>query len=157
MLRDETCWLLAVDFDKAGWRGDAAFVVACEEFAVPVVLERSRSGNGAYAWIFFTEPIAAHQARRLGSGLLTRVLERRHELGLSSYDRLFPNQDTLPKGGFGNLIALPLHGRCRQAGTTLFINWDGHPYADQWSALAATKKLSPGDVDAVMAALSSFA
>lgn len=154
MLRDETCWLLAVDFDKAGWRDDAAaFVETCQEFAVPVGLERSRSGNGAHAWIFFAEPVVAQVARQLGSGLLTRVLERRHELGLSSYDRLFPNQDTLPKGGFGNLIALPLHGQCRQTGATVFIDRQGQPYADQWSALAATRKLSPAEIDSVVATL----
>src|SRR5215472_18956142 len=109
LLLDETCWFLAVDLDKKTWRDDAAsFRATCDEFNVPAAVERSRSGNGAHIWIFFERPVPAGVARRLGSLLLTRTMERRHQLGLDSYDRLLPNQDTMPKGGFGNLIALPL-------------------------------------------------
>ncbi len=111
MLPDETCTFLAVDFDKEEWQRDVtAFVESCHIRNVPVAVERSRSGNGAHARFFFTEPVPALMARQLGSFLLTETTERRPELGLSSYDRLFPSQDTLPKGGFGNLIALPLQG-----------------------------------------------
>jgi len=109
LLLAETCWFLAVDFDKKTWKDDAAaFRATCHELNVPAAVERSRSGNGAHIWIFFEQPVAAGTARRLGSLLLTRTMERRHQLGLDSYDRFFPNQDTMPKGGFGNLIALPL-------------------------------------------------
>ncbi len=102
LLLDETCWFLAVDFDKKTWADDSrAFLDTCRELGVPAVLERSRSGNGGHVWIFFELAIPASTARKLGCALLTRTMERRHQLGLDSYDRLFPNQDTMPKGGFG--------------------------------------------------------
>jgi hypothetical protein len=109
MLLDETCLFLAVDFDRENWQADAgAFVETCRHLDVPAALERSRSGNGGHVWFFFEQAVSASVARKLGSHLLTETMERRPDLGLGSYDRLFPNQDTLPKGGFGNLIALPL-------------------------------------------------
>ena len=109
LLPDETCWFLAVDFDKKSWMADAAaFLETCQRYQVPAVVERSRSGNGAHIWMFFDRPVFAADARRLGCSLLTRTMEKRYEIGLDSYDRLFPSQDTVPKGGFGNLIALPL-------------------------------------------------
>ena len=70
--------------------------------------ERSRSGNVAHVWLFFEQALPAGLARRLGAHLLTETMDRRPDIGLDSYDRFFPNQDTLPNGGFGNLIALPL-------------------------------------------------
>jgi hypothetical protein len=101
LLLDETCWFLAVDFDKATWKEDAAaFLKTCKEVGVPAALERSRSGNGGHVWIFFDSPLQAASARKLGSALLTYTMERHPQLGLSSYDRLFPSQDTMPKGGF---------------------------------------------------------
>ena len=104
LLPDDTCYFLAVDFDKAEWRGDAkAFVQSCRELDVPVALEISRSGNGAHAWIFFTTAISARDARRLGTAIISHTCSRTRQLSLTSYDRLFPNQDTMPKGGFGNL------------------------------------------------------
>ena len=108
LLVDKTCWFLAADFDKDTWKEDVvAFLEMCQVHNVPAVLERSRSGNGGHVWIFFSEPIPASLARRLGSYLLTRTMEHRPEIGLDSYDRFFPNQDTMPKGGLGNLVALP--------------------------------------------------
>ncbi len=112
MLLDETCFFLAIDLDKANWQDDAIAVLeTCRRLDVPAALERSRSGNGGHIWIFFESAIPASLARRLGSYVLTETMERRPDLGLDSYDRLFPNQDTLPRGGFGNLIALPLQKR----------------------------------------------
>ena len=109
LLADETCWFLAADFDKATWQDDVrAFLRTCAEWKVPASLERSRSGRGGHVWIFFEAPLPASLARKLGAAILTRTMERRHQLGLDSYDRFFPSQDTMPKGGFGNLIALPL-------------------------------------------------
>lgn len=107
LLPDETCWLLAIDFDKESWMDDvAAFMETCRSYKVPATLERSRSGKGGHVWIFFSEPIKAGLARKLGTFIVTETMERRPEVGLDSYDRFFPSQDTLPKGGLGNLIAV---------------------------------------------------
>lgn len=109
LLADDSCWFAAIDFDKSGWREDASTCLeTCRHLDLPAALERSRSGNGAHLWLFFEEPIPASLARRLASHVLTETMEMRPQVGLDSYDRLFPNQDTMPQGGFGNLIALPL-------------------------------------------------
>jgi hypothetical protein len=105
-------------------------------------LERSRSGNGAHIWIFFDEPVQAAKARKLGSFLLTRTLDRHPEVGLDSFDRFFPNQDTLPKGGFGNLIALPLQKAAREKNHSLFLFYNFNPYSDQWAFLGSVRKVS---------------
>ena len=147
MLPDETCWFLAADFDKASWEEDvAAFAETCSSQGVPVAIERSRSGNGAHVWFFFSDPVPAREARRMGCYLLTETMERRHQLGLESYDRLFPNQDTMPQGGFGNLIALPLQYGPRQSGNSVFLDEQLRPLDDQWSFLAAVRRLFPDDV-----------
>lgn len=141
LLPDESCWFLAADFDKKTWQADArAFLDTCSAFEIPAQLERSRSGNGGHVWIFFEEPIPAGLARRLGSYLLTQTMERRHQLGLDSYDRLFPSQDTMPKGGFGNLIALPLQKEPRASGKSVFLDTELNPYPDQWQFLAGVTK-----------------
>ena len=143
LLLDETCWFLAVDFDKKTWKDDAAaFRATCHELNVPAAMERSRSGNGAHIWIFFERPVPAGVARRLGSLLLTRTMERRHQLGLDSYDRFFPNQDTMPKGGFGNLIALPLQKNPRESRFTEFLDDEMRPYADQWGFLNSVQRMT---------------
>ena len=115
MRLDETCWFLAADFDDGEWQKDtSALREVCEEFAIAVAVERSRSGNGAHAWFFFESPISASIARRFGTSLLTYAMSKRHEITFKSYDRFFPNQDTMPKGGLGNLIALPLQKEARK-------------------------------------------
>lgn len=142
LMLDETCWFLAVDFDKKNWQLDAAaFLAVCCEMAVPASLERSRSGNGGHIWIFFDRAIPANTARKLGCSILTRTMERRHQVGLDSYDRLFPNQDTMPKGGFGNLIALPLQKTPREAGNGVFVDMEFRPYMDQWSFLSSVQRM----------------
>ena len=141
---------LAVDFDKGDWMADtAAFRETCNSASVPVALERSRSGNGAHAWFFFDTPVPAITARRMGCFLLTQAMSRRHDLSMSSYDRLFPNQDTMPAGGFGNLIALPLQQEPRGLGNTVFVDDAFDPYADQWSFLAGVRRISLGTVERI--------
>ena len=150
MLEDEACWFLAIDFDKASWRPDvAALAETCRQMAVPVSVERSRSGNGAHAWFFFTGPVAASVARRMGCYLITETMSRRDTLAMDSYDRLFPSQDTMPRGGFGNLIALPLQHEARKAGNTLFLDDDFEPHADQWVYLASVTPMRPAAVDTI--------
>lgn len=151
MLRDETCRFLAADFDGEGWRDDvAAFVETSRRFGLGPAVERSRSGDGAHVWFFFAEPVASVTARRLGCHLITETMERRHELSMRSYDRLFPNQDTMPRGGFGNLIALPLQYEARQAGNTVFVDDGFVPYPDQWSRLATVDRLSLKRVEEIV-------
>jgi superfamily II DNA or RNA helicase len=143
LLPDETCWFLAIDFDKKTWADDSrAFLETCPELNVPAVLERSRSGNGGHVWIFFEHAVSASTARKLGCAILTRTMERRHQLGLDSYDRLFPNQDTMPKGGFGNLIALPLQFAPRKGGNSVFIDAELRPHPDQWEFLSTVQRMS---------------
>jgi len=142
MLQDETCFFLAMDFDKAHWQEDTAAVLqTCRHIDLPAVLERSRSGNGGHVWLFFDASVPAALARRLGSHILTVTMERRPEIGLDSYDRFFPNQDTLPQGGFGNLIALPLQKQPRELGNSVFLDEQFAPYPDQWAYLSAVRKI----------------
>lgn len=151
MLPDETCWFLAADFDKAGWRDDArAYLDSCRMHNVPAVLERSRSGNGGHIWMFFAEPIPAALARKLGAFLTTQTMQRRPELGLDSYDRFFPSQDTLPEGGFGNLIGLPLQRKPRENGDALFIDGDFTPYPDQWAFLSSIRRMARHEIDVLV-------
>ncbi|MGH8864540.1 MAG: TOTE conflict system archaeo-eukaryotic primase domain-containing protein, partial [Burkholderiales bacterium] len=150
LLDNETCWFLAVDFDKSSWREDAtAFVETCGSVGTPVAIERSRSGNGAHVWFFFSTPIAANVARRIGCYLITETMSRRHELSMGSYDRLFPNQDTMPRGGFGNLIALPLQYEARQQGNSVFVDDQLNPIADQWAFLASVQRIQPGAAEMI--------
>ena len=147
MLNDETCYFLCADFDEENFKKDiSVFRKICEENNIPVSVEISRSGNGAHAWIFFSEPVSAVTARKLGSGILTKAMEK-SSISFSSYDRFFPNQDTMPKGGFGNLIALPLQGTARKIGNSVFVDEEFIPYDDQWKYLAAVQKLDKNSVD----------
>jgi len=142
LLADETCWFLAVDFDKKTWQEDSsAFMDTCRELNVAAALERSRSGKGGHIWIFFDRAVPAITARKLGCVILTDTMERRHQLGLDSYDRFFPSQDTMPKGGFGNLIALPLQAVPRKAGNSVFVDANFHPNPDQWAFLSALERV----------------
>ncbi|MCF7847754.1 MAG: DEAD/DEAH box helicase, partial [Kiritimatiellales bacterium] len=143
--KDETCSFLAVDIDKAAGQEDAlALLDAYHELEVAAYLERSRSGNGGHIWLFFAEPLSAGLARKLGSFILTKAMNARPELGFDSYDRFFPNQDRMPSGGFGNLIALPLQKEVRGNGNSVFVDRALVPFADQWALLSSVRKIQKG-------------
>jgi len=148
LLEDDSCYFLAVDFDESEWKDDAlAFMQSCEALGVPAALEISRSGKGAHAWVFFAGRVSARDARRLGTAIISHTCARTRQLQLTSYDRLFPNQDTMPKGGFGNLIALPLQKRPRQQGFSVFVDAGLRPHADQWAFLASIQPMAAHDIE----------
>ena len=148
LLTNDTCNFLAVDFDDAEWREDAkGFAKSCSELGVLIALEVSRSGEGAHAWVFFSASVAARDARRLGTALISFTCARTRQLKLTSYDRLFPSQDTLPKGGFGNLIALPLQKLPRELGRSVFVDETLKPFPDQWAYLASITPMEPHDIE----------
>ncbi|WP_312699205.1 TOTE conflict system archaeo-eukaryotic primase domain-containing protein [Sedimentibacter sp.] len=148
MLPDETCYFLAMDFDDDGWQADInALRNICTEKNIPTAVERSQSGNGAHAWFFYKERISVIKARKFGTLLLTYAMSIRHEIKFNSYDRLFPNQDTLPKGGFGNLIALPLQADARKNNNSVMLDEDFKPYADQWHFLSNIRKMDEAEID----------
>jgi superfamily II DNA or RNA helicase len=150
LLEDDTCWFLAADFDEESWADDvAAFIETSRTVGLPAAVERSRSGNGAHVWFFFAAPVAAAAARRMGCYLITETMSRRHQLAMASYDRLFPNQDTLPRGGFGNLIALPLQREARERGNAVFVDDCLAAHADQWAYLASLSRIAPTTVEAI--------
>lgn len=151
LLEDESCFFLAVDFDHDTWQEDAgAFMDTCRRLDVAASLERSRSGNGGHVWLFFEDALPARLARNLGALLLTDTMESRPDIGLKSYDRLFPNQDTMPKGGFGNLIAMPLQKAARDRGNSVFLDAQFHPHSDPWSFLASVRKVKRTLVEALV-------
>jgi len=151
LLANDICYFLAVDFDDTDWQEDAqAFRSSCIELGVPAALEISRSGNGAHVWIFFQSAVPARDARRLGTAIISHTCARTRQLKLASYDRLFPNQDTTPKGGFGNLIALPLQKTPRERGCSVFVDEQLRPYADQWAYLASLQPLAPGAIESAI-------
>ena len=152
IMPDNNCSFLCTDFDdkscKHGYKDDVlAFVGVCRDWQIPYAIERSRSGNGAHVWIFFEEPLPAFKARRLGNAILTEAMNRDGRMSFNSYDRFFPNQDRMPEGGFGNLVALPLQGQARKNLNSVFVDDDFLAYKDQWTFLYNIKKLREVDVD----------
>ena len=151
LLPDGACRFLAADFDGGRWQADAgAYLAVCRSKSVPAALERSRSGHGGHVWIFFAEPVPAPLARRLGSHLLTDAMEGNPDIGFGSYDRLFPSQDTVPDGGFGNLIALPLQGDPRENGNSVFLDDAFQPHEDQWTFLSTLRRLTLAEATAIV-------
>ena len=154
LLSNHTCYFVAADFDGEGWAADSnAFLEACRTYQVPAARERSRSGAGAHVWIFFQQPLEASRARQLATALLAAAMEVRPELALSSFDRLFPSQDWMPKGGFGNLIALPLQRQARDRGHSVFVDELLSPYPDQWAYLASIPKIGRLQLEDLMKSL----
>jgi len=150
LLPDETCRFLAMDFDGKGWQEDVeALLEACRAHNLNPAVERSRSGDGAHAWFFFKEVLSAHMARKMGCFLITEAMARRDQIPMKSYDRLFPNQDTMPQGGFGNLIALPLQRKARERGNSVFLDGRFEPFADPWAYLAKAQRLDPETVSGI--------
>jgi len=155
LLSDNSCYLLAADFDKDGWQDAVkALSKACTRYNVPHAIEISRSGDGAHLWIFFSEQVQAKEARLLGFSLLDKAMETYPNLSFDSYDRLFPNQDILPEGGFGNLIALPLQKEARASGNSCFVDLHLRPYADQWNHLLELKAISQKELTELLSRLS---
>lgn len=155
IMPDNNCTFLCTDFDdkscKYGYKDDVlAFVGVCKEWSIPYAIERSRSGNGAHVWIFFEEPIPAFKARRLGNAILTEAMRHNGRMSFNSYDRFFPNQDRMPEGGFGNLVALPLQGQARKRRNSVFVDDDFLVYKDQWAFLYNIKKMKNKEVDMLL-------
>ncbi len=157
LLEDNTTHILAADFDKDDWVESVnAFAKACDSLSIPYIIERSRSGNGGHVWIFFAEAVAASEARRLGNSLLSKAMEMYPSLSFTCFDRLFPNQDVMPEGGFGNLIALPLQLIPRKQGNSVIIDKAGIPFKDQWSKLASVKRVTKEELSHYLDKLKSF-
>ncbi|MFH1395410.1 MAG: DEAD/DEAH box helicase family protein [Candidatus Omnitrophota bacterium] len=151
LLNNDNCYFLAIDFDGDSWSNDInAVMETCVIENISAAMERSRSGKGGHLWMFFSEEVSAISARKLGTGLISKTMVRHCQLSMKSYDRLFPNQDTIPKGGFGNLIALPLQKKTLLAGNGVFINKSGLPYSDQWAYLASINKLSRDETETLV-------
>jgi len=155
LLTDDNCNFLCTDFDdkncEHGYQKDVlAFVGVCRDWGIPYSIERSRSGNGAHVWILFEQPIAAVKARRLGNIILTEAMNRDGRISFKSYDRFFPNQDHMPEGGFGNLVALPLQGQPRKKGNSVFVDENFEQYPDQWKYLRSVKKLPAETVESLL-------
>ncbi len=151
LLREETCWFLAADFDKASCQEDcAASLKSCHDWHIPASLERSRSGRGGHICIVFETPVPAILARKLGCALLPRTMERRHEIGLDLYHRFFRNQDSMAKGGLGKLIALSLQKAIRDEGKSVFLDGNLEPSADQRVYLSSIRRFTYGEAEAVV-------
>ena len=155
IMSDNNCAFLCTDFDdkscKHRYKDDVlAFVGVCRDWNIPYSIERSRSGNGAHVWIFFNAVVPAYKARRLGNAILTEAMSRDGRMAFDSYDRFFPNQDRMPEGGFGNLVALPLQGKARKDLNSVFVDDEFFAYRDQWAYLAQVQKIEEQKVDVIL-------
>lgn len=156
ILPDNTCRFICCDFDdkscEHGYEADVmAYINVCKDWNIPAYIERSRSGNGAHVWILFAEPVKAKTARLLGNTILTEAMEREGKMSFKSYDRFFPNQDFMPQGGFGNLVALPFQGQARKKKNSVFVDENFQPYPDQWAYLQTIRKMTVIEVESVVA------
>lgn len=148
LLPDSTTYFLAIDFDQAQWLDDAISVMeVTKNKGLTCYLERSKSGNGGHLWFFFEGSIPAWKARQLGKYLLSSVGPTTKK----SFARFFPSQDEHTGKGFGSLVALPLHGKYRQQGNTVFIDIAGAAHPDQWKYLRSFQKITAQKVDNILA------
>lgn len=151
MLEDETCYFIAFDFDDKKNENHVkvdvlAFAKICDDYNIPIAIERSRSGKGIHCWLFFKDKIKAITARKLGSLLLSKTMEISDSLKIDSFDRMFPNQDFLPKGGYGNLIALPFQTEPIKYENSIFIDRNFMKIENQWNYLSSLRKLNEEEV-----------
>ena len=159
ILPDDSCRFLAIDFDEETWKEDVSCLNRlCADMGIPHSVEISRSGNGAHFWFFLNESIEASLCRRFATRLLEACMQQNPRMTFKSFDRMFPNQDTMPKGGFGNLIALPLQKEAAQkTGGSLFVDKSFTPYADQWEYLSSVRRLGREGIARFMAKLGATA
>ncbi|CIY32085.1 DNA or RNA helicases of superfamily II [Streptococcus pneumoniae] len=144
---DDSCYFLVLDFDEGDWK-EAGLTIRriARERQMEAHLEISRSGHGLHIWFFFEEAIPSREARLFGKKLLELAMQESMQLSFDSFDRMFPNQDVLPKGGFGNLIALPFQGDAYHQGRTVFVDEHFQPYEDQWRYLQEIQRVSTAKV-----------
>ena len=151
ILSDNTSYFIAADFDGENWLKDSkSFLQVCEEVGLFAYLERSRSGNGGHVWIFFSENYPCYKSRQIALELIRKAFNVSEFEKEVSFDRLFPNQDTLTGAGFGNLIALPLQGGSVTTGNAMFIDLEtGKPFSDQWQFLSTVKRHTVTELDSI--------
>ena len=151
ILPDNTSYFIAADFDGENWLTDSiAFIAACTEVGLTAYLERSRSGNGGHVWIFFAESYPCYKSRQVAHEIIRKAFHVSEFEKEVSFDRLFPNQDTLTGAGFGNLIALPFQGRSVINGNAVFIDPETEkPIPDQWQFLSTVKRHTTAELDSV--------
>ncbi|WP_252306324.1 TOTE conflict system archaeo-eukaryotic primase domain-containing protein [Streptococcus pseudopneumoniae] len=144
---DDSCYFLVLDLDEGDWK-EAGLTIRriARERQMEAHLEISRSGHGLHIWFFFEEAIPSREARLFGKKLLELAMQESMQLSFDSFDRMFPNQDVLPKGGFGNLIALPFQGEAYHQGRTVFVDEQFQPYEDQWRYLQEIQRVSTAKV-----------
>ena len=110
LLKDNTCWFLACDFDKDGWVLDSlAYLESCRRFQVPAYLERSRSGKAVTSGSF-SDAVSAILARQLGMRLLRETMNA-EPISISPATIGFSRtRITFRQGGSG----ISLRCRCRK-------------------------------------------
>lgn len=154
LLEDDTCKLLVFDFDNHDednsenndWKDEIdAIRKICHENGIDVLIERSRSGNGAHAWILFKEFVPASLAREFGLLLIEKGAQSINLKSFKYYDRMFPTQDH--SDGLGNLVALPLQGKALKQGNSAFVDENWNPYYDQWKLLTTVHQLSKYEIE----------
>jgi hypothetical protein len=149
ILKDNTSYFIVADFDEADWKNDSQkFIEECEKTGLKAYTEISRSGNGAHVWVFFEENYPCWKSRSILLELVRRIFNYSEFIKEVSFDRLFPNQDTVTDNGFGNLIALPLQGERVKNNTSVFCDSDTFiPYSDQWEFLKTIRKHSTVELE----------